>query len=71
MLVDTFDVGIELQVQAALGQFFLQMFAHRTIKAAQEQVTAIQQGSVCTQAVEDAGELNGDITAAHHQHALG
>ena len=43
LLIDAFDVGIELQVQAALGQLFLQMFAHRTVKAAQEQVAAIQQ----------------------------
>ena len=43
LFVDALDVCIELQVQAALGQLFLQVFAHRTVKTAQEQVTAIQQ----------------------------
>src|SRR5690606_9634079 len=68
---DAGDVGIELQVHALLAQLVAQMLTHRAVKAAQEQIAAIQQRSPCAQAMEDRGELHGDIAAADHQYTLG
>ena len=47
------------------------MLTYCTVEAAQEQVAAIQQRGLCAEAVEDGGELDRDITTAHHQHTLG
>src|SRR5690606_30721058 len=46
-----------------------QVQAYRLIEAAQEQITAIQQAGLATQAMENRGELHGDIAAADYQHA--
>ncbi|MNT84559.1 hypothetical protein D3C72_2245840 [compost metagenome] len=48
LFVDALDVGIELQIHATLGQLFLQMITYRTVEAAQEQITAIQQRGLGT-----------------------
>ncbi|MCY1525453.1 hypothetical protein D9M68_604320 [compost metagenome] len=44
------------------------MLAHALVETAQEQRTAIGLGGLRAHAVEDRGELHGDVAAAHHQH---
>ncbi len=68
-LVDALDVGVELQVEPALFQFFLQVRAYRTVEATQEQVATVQKRGSRPQALEDASELDRDIATAHHQHS--
>lgn len=69
LLVDTGDVAVELQVEPLLAQFVAQVLTHAAVEAAQEQVATVEQGGLGAQAVEDRGELYGDVAAADHQHA--
>jgi hypothetical protein len=58
-------------VQAAQAQLIGQVRAQVLVETAQEVGAAIDQGDVDAQAVEDAGELDGDIAAADDHHPLG
>ncbi|MNY29801.1 hypothetical protein D3C86_1638650 [compost metagenome] len=71
LFVDAFDIAVELQIQAALAQLVAQVLAHRAVEAPQEQLAAIEQRGLGAEAVENRGELHGDIATANHQHPLG
>ena len=71
LFLDTANFSIELQVHAALFQFLLQVLTHGTVEAAQEQVPSVEQRSFGTEPLENTGKLYRDVTATHHQHALG
>src|SRR3546814_20078411 len=58
-------VGIEAQVQAFLGQFGAQVFAHAAVESAQEQLAPVHLYGLRAQPVENRGEFHGDIAAAH------
>ncbi len=68
LFVDTRDVGVELQVDALLDHLVLQVIAQRAIEAAHEQLAAIQQLGLGAAAMEDGGELHGDVATADDQH---
>ena len=69
--LDALDVGVEAQVDALRGHLVTGELAHLAVEAAQEQLAAVDQVGLAAQAIEDAGELHGDIAAAQHQEALG
>jgi len=71
LLVDPLDIGVELYVHAAFDQLFVQMLAYRTVKAAQEHVTTVQQRGFRPQTMENPRKFDSNIATAHHQHALG
>ena len=65
------DIGIEPHGHAFPRHFDRQPLAQFVVEAAQQLRTAIDQRRLHAQAVEDRGELDRDIAAAHHDHRLG
>ncbi len=73
-LLDTLDIGFEMQIHALEGHLLTGEFTHLAVEAAQKQFAAIDQVRLAAQPVEDAGKLHRDVAAAQHQetprHAL-
>jgi hypothetical protein len=70
-LLDALVRAAQHHLDPALLQLFGQVHAHVVVEAAQDVGAAIEQRRLHAQAVEDAGELDGDIAAADHHHPLG
>ena len=51
-------------------QLFGKKLAHFSVKSAQEQVAAVDQGGIHTETVEDAGKFHCDISTADNHRAL-
>jgi len=70
MRLDRRDLGLQAEIDALL----LELLGHETadivIEAAQQRRAAIEEMSLGAETVEDAGELQRDIAAAHHRDAL-
>ena len=70
-LLDAGDLDIEAQLDALLAHLLGKRLAYVTIEAAQEERPAVELDDAAAHAVEDAGELAGDIAAAHDGDARG
>ena len=68
---DGFDIDLEAQVYAGVGDLVGGVGADIRIEASQEQWAAIELGHVCSQAIENTGELNCYIAAPDNQQTLG
>ncbi len=64
-------LGAQQDLDAALLHLLGQVGAHVVVEAAQDVGAAMDQGRLDAQAVEDAGELHGDIAAADDHDPLG
>ena len=64
-------IGVEAEVDPALAHLLAEHFAQVVVEAAQRQVAPVELGHVRAKALHDAGELAGDVTAAHDHDALG
>ena len=65
------DVGFDPKVNALLDDLRRQVMAHVVVEAAQDLLAAIKHRGRGPQPIEDAGEFDGDITAADDGDALG
>ena len=63
-------VGVEAEIDPALAHLFAEHRAQIVVEAAQRQVAAVELGHVGAEALHDAGELAGDVAAAHDHQAL-
>ena len=66
-LVDGRDLGVAHDVDAALEEFLGEAVAQLLVEAAQDLGAAVEERRVDAEAVEDAGELHGDVAAADDQ----
>ena len=67
VLLDGGDVGVDAHVDLALEHLGHQAVAHVLVEAAQDLLAAVDQRRLDAEAVEDAGELDGDVAAADDQ----
>ena len=70
LFVDGLNFFIPAEVHALQRHLLRQMQAQIGIKAPQQLTVAVNQGGLRAQPVEDGSELNRDIAATHHHHAL-
>ncbi len=67
---DVHHPGVEVQVHARLDHFGGHEVADLVVEAAQDLLAPVELGDLCAQAVEDGGELAGNVATAHHHQPL-
>ena len=63
-------IDIEPEVDSALAHLLAEHLPQIPVEAAQRELTAVKLGHLGAEALHDAGELAGDVAAAHDHHAL-
>ncbi|MDT4846685.1 hypothetical protein FQZ97_807180 [compost metagenome] len=67
---DVHHPGVEVQVHACLDHFGGHEVADLVVEAAQDLLAPVKLGDLRAQAVEDGGELAGNVATAHHHQPL-